>query len=964
MDLLLHNMPTAAQEGLSAVHVFASAAREHAHANAALLATTFAVIAATVLWRSGALDGALSAVAVYREYSQQAKVIRERRKKLGGGGARLPWSRAAVVDPDGDSDDDEDGGGKRPKPLVERFKKRARAFLASFTSSTAAALLSELTEMRVSLVVAGYALELFTMVLRLLSVAVNVKIQTLVYRQLENALRDKAAGAAAGAAADGPPASDLRDPDRATALLVTLWSLVLTHTAYETVRSLLSGVATQLFQTAQSQRSAVRQRRFMRSLLTQDKVFYTAREGRLDSSVLDDANAVDAFLLQHVPGLVRSVLEGLACLLGCLVIDWQLTLVSILSYAPGWFGVYRSLWSISEPFDVVRQERTMEHATAVREAFGNIDLIKMSAAEELTVRETQAKFAAVRQVQRDLAWPQTLATILRQGVNKFTSNLDLSFAAYRALTRVDPPFTLADWTAFSQNSRMEWIVYEVQQKVQQCARSWDQVERYLQLRSRKGVIESVGLREETEALKGAAVEARSPRGTTAAADEANRGARRTATVSRADGGTVAVPIVRQPAAAAAAAAATADGGPGLLAPAASLPFGRTATSLDADESAFPVLQESLVTGAGEEEEGADEGAAAAAATAGGEIRRPPVYAVVTFEGRRYRRAIVGHVCFSGVEFEYPRPDVQDLSPADKKKRAKKDKEEEKKEPAASAAPAVQPKDSRVLRGLTFDVPPGTLVALVGASGSGKTTVFRLLTRMYDADTGGITLDGHPISAYAPRTLRRCIGYVEQAPRLLSKTVRENILFGFDLEKAATYPTDEELVRVCKAAQIHDVITAFDKGYDEPLTADRLSGGQKQRVAIARALIRDPKLLLLDEATSALDPPSEEAVTAALQAAMRGRTTFVIAHRLSTVVSADLILLMDGGRIVEAGTHKTLLAAGGRYSDFVRPQLMDAEGNSGEAAMRAVGKGGAQVGVGAGTGAGAAVAAAAATNLLI
>jgi ATP-binding cassette subfamily B protein len=217
----------------------------------------------------------------------------------------------------------------------------------------------------------------------------------------------------------------------------------------------------------------------------------------------------------------------------------------------------------------------------------------------------------------------------------------------------------------------------------------------------------------------------------------------------------------------------------------------------------------------------------------------------------------------------------------------------------------------ILQGVSFDIPAGKTVAVVGASGSGKSTLARLLFRFYDVGSGAITLDGQDIRHVTQLSVRRAIGIVPQDTVLFNDTVHYNIAYG------RTEATPEEVEQAAKAAHIHDFIAATPKGYDT-MVGERglkLSGGEKQRVAIARTLLKNPPILIFDEATSALDSANERAIQAELQSAAHNKTTLVIAHRLSTVVDAHQILVMEAGCIVERGTHGYLLALNGRYAQM-------------------------------------------------
>jgi ATP-binding cassette subfamily B protein len=214
------------------------------------------------------------------------------------------------------------------------------------------------------------------------------------------------------------------------------------------------------------------------------------------------------------------------------------------------------------------------------------------------------------------------------------------------------------------------------------------------------------------------------------------------------------------------------------------------------------------------------------------------------------------------------------------------------------------------------VAPGETVAIVGPSGAGKSTVFQLLLRFYDPLSGQITLDGVATSQMDLHALRERIGIVPQDAVIFSSSALENIRYG------QPTATDEEVKAAAHAAFAHDFIMALPEGYDTFLgeRGVRLSGGQRQRIAIARAMLKNPPLLLLDEATSALDAESERMVQAALESAMRDRTTLVIAHRLATVQQADRILVLDHGRLVEQGSHAELVKQGGIYARLAELQF--------------------------------------------
>ena len=226
----------------------------------------------------------------------------------------------------------------------------------------------------------------------------------------------------------------------------------------------------------------------------------------------------------------------------------------------------------------------------------------------------------------------------------------------------------------------------------------------------------------------------------------------------------------------------------------------------------------------------------------------------------------------------------------------------------------------VLKDVDLDVEPGKVVALLGAPGSGKTTIVTLIPRFYDASSGRVTIDGVDVRDVTLPSLRRSIGIVQQDTFLFTSSIRENIAYG--REDASM----EEIVRAARVAQLDGFISSLEQGYDTVIgeRGSTLSGGQRQRLSIARAVLLNPPVLILDDSTSSVDTSTEEEIRRAIESAMRGRTTFVVAHRLSTVHRADTVLVLRDGEVVERGTHSDLLAVGGLYRDIYELQLRPQE----------------------------------------
>ena len=260
--------------------------------------------------------------------------------------------------------------------------------------------------------------------------------------------------------------------------------------------------------------------------------------------------------------------------------------------------------------------------------------------------------------------------------------------------------------------------------------------------------------------------------------------------------------------------------------------------------------------------------------------------------------------FKNVNFSYPRAEEISLASLE------------------SAAKAETVQSGQVLKDLSFVAAPGTMTALVGPSGAGKTTISALLPRLYDVTDGAISIDGHDIRDLTLESLRDSIGVVMQDAHLFHETIAENLRY------AKQDATEEEMIQACKSAQIWNLIDSLPNRFETMVgeRGHRLSGGEKQRLAIARLLLKSPSVVILDEATAHLDSENEQLVHAALQTALKGRTSIVIAHRLSTVRDADQILVLEKGSIVERGTHDELVAKGGLYSDLYNRQDLTGAAN--------------------------------------
>jgi ATP-binding cassette, subfamily B, bacterial len=262
----------------------------------------------------------------------------------------------------------------------------------------------------------------------------------------------------------------------------------------------------------------------------------------------------------------------------------------------------------------------------------------------------------------------------------------------------------------------------------------------------------------------------------------------------------------------------------------------------------------------------------------------------------------GHVRFEGVSFRYPAATGSSLESL----------EGPRSEHGEEAS-------DWILRDIDLDLRPGTMTALVGPSGAGKSTLSSLVPRLYDVTEGRVTVDGHDVRDLTLTSLASAIGVVSQDAHLFHDSIAVNLRY------ARPDATDDELIAACTAARIHHVIDRLPDGY-ETIVGERgyrFSGGEKQRLSIARVLLKDPAIVVLDEATAHLDTESERLVQAALKETLVGRTSLVIAHRLSTVVDADEIVVLEAGEVVERGTHPELVAAGGLYAELARTQFVSA-----------------------------------------
>jgi len=283
-----------------------------------------------------------------------------------------------------------------------------------------------------------------------------------------------------------------------------------------------------------------------------------------------------------------------------------------------------------------------------------------------------------------------------------------------------------------------------------------------------------------------------------------------------------------------------------------------------------------------------------------EVRRAPSPIVDTHDAEVLARR-PGRDTFDQVTYRYPRSTETIIASLETPSSSESDED---------TAP--------VVRDLDVDIAPGQLVALVGPSGAGKTTITNLIPRLYDVTEGRVLIDGHDVRDLTQESLRNAIGVVVQDPHLFHESIAGNLRY------AKPDATDDELIEACRAAQIHDTIAKLPGGYDTVVgeRGYRFSGGEKQRLSIARMLLKNPAIVILDEATSHLDSENEALVQEALASALRDRTAIVIAHRLSTITDADQILVLEDGVLVERGVHDELLERDGLYADLYHRLVRD------------------------------------------
>lgn len=743
-----------------------------------------------------------------------------------------------------------------------------------------------------------------------------------------------------------------------TAILTTAVQLILLSLSYDMGQRMCDKASDYMFFSANAEKAAIRRRRYLRNLLLQETVFYSKVSSRaLAEEVQKGAETLDTLIMQNIPNFIRALLNVITATLACLRLDLQLSLFVFMMNIINIASFLRQFNYMSSVYRGIMMDRSRALNSKLSEAFTHIELVQITAAEEFVVQDVREATERYHEVEKDALWPLAIESWIIANAQTIFSRLTWFCGLYRAIYRT-PMFTVAEFTAFQRFARTA-SPHTVIKELELLLKGISACERYVRLRSRKSAVD-MQLEDENPSLEN---------DLSIASPSAMAKMVMTSNSSSALSTSVASMLQSQ------ASLYTLD------------KLHKSFPWLQEDMDTYPfILNPMLAT------------AVLPTEVIKNHVNRRFATIVHTC-GRSYRHILRGEIILQDVEFSYPdtadiHAEDMEVLAVDKdiaksnastgnnsviRRRGRNNRtytnnsrgglggsttlgqrssttfldernkmmyRSNKVEPSSPSmvsdltidSPSlVRPSSNpKILDGVSVTIGAGKMVAIVGANGAGKSTLCRLLARFYDPDKGSILYDGYDLRHYAPRTIRRCIGYVQQDAHILrTYTVRENLYFGLDLT-SENLPTEEEMITVTKQVGIHDRIMKLPQGYDtvikEPVT---LSDGEKQKLALSRALLRDPAIMIVDEGTSNLDPPSANKIIEILKTSgkEKSRTTVIIAHRISTVVKADLIIYLENGKIIESGTHKELLQrTNGRYSNFIQSQLMDGEGNTGVAVL--------------------------------